>query len=281
MSKDLDYYKGLPQFSDFMKKSGTAAFSSDNDIANFKQYLKAEKKAEKKAYRQSLEGKLTKATNKKGAVGKKKIDKLANKFDLSFASVLEKAQNTEGVKLTDKLSDTLKTNPYKFGSTGGKKNFSDYIAGNETLKGIYKDAGIDRDNLYKGAEQDKAVAAIREEMEDLEIPQLSDKELFQRMEVPKETREKINTFNEKYDERLSSKGKLKFDADGNRYNLKEPEYKNLFMTGDNKGTRKKLRKDMEQFQTQGGFSAQATNLTPSSILGFKSKGKGLLSGMGL
>ena len=243
---------------------------------------KEQKRKEREEYKASLDNQLLKITNRKGSVGKKKMDSLAARYDLSFASIYDKAKSMEdqGVKIKGKLSDS-KSNPYKYGTDGGKKNFSDYIAGNETLGGILKDAGIDRDNLYKGAEQDKATEAVRDELEDLEIPQLSDKELFQRMEVPKKTQKKIDSYNEKYDERLSSKGKLKFDADGNRYNLKEPKYKDLFKMGENKGTRNKLQRDMNKFQSKGGFSSQASNVSPSSLLGFKDKGKGLLSGMGL
>ena len=226
--------------------------------------------------RELIEKQLEKKSAKKGKSLKyKHIKKVAKKNDLTFEAVYERAKELQG-------SGDLKIGSAVSGKVARKQGIYDpdpgmmkFLDGVPTYKDIKEGADIDDDRLFKGYEQDKMTKAIREAGEKLERPQLSDEELFKRMEPNKETQKRLNKFDKKYGDRFSPRGELKFDADGNRYKVKEPKYKNIAKMGDNKGLLKAERDKMKTFEAGGGF--QPMNMTTKKKNKYTSKGKDLLA----
>ena len=223
-----------------------------------------------------LEKKLEKKSAKKGKSLKyKHIKKIAKKNDLTFEAVYDRAKELQG-------SGDLKIGSGVSGKVARKQGIYDpdpgmmkFLDGVPTYKDIKEGAGIDSDRLYKGYEQDKMTDAIREAGEKFERPQLSDEELFKRMEPNKETQRRLDNFEKNYGDRFGKKGLLKFDADGNKYQVKEPKWKNIGKIGDNEGAMQKVRDKMKTFEDGGGF--QPVNMTTKKKNKYTSKGKDLLA----
>ena len=224
-----------------------------------------------------LEKKLeNKSINKGKDLKYKHIKKIAKKYDLSFDAVYDRAKELQGsgdLKIADNVSSKVRA---KQGIFDADPAMSQFLDGIPSFDDILKSAGVDKDRLYKGYEQEKLNKAIRKAGEKFQRPQLSDEELFKRMEINPETQERLDKYDQKYGSRFGQhSGKLLRDADGNNYEVNKPKYKNLGEMGGNKDKLKAARKQMKTFEQGGGF--QPANMTTKSASKYKKKGASLLN----
>ena len=226
--------------------------------------------------RDQLENQLEKKSSKKGRDLKfKHIKKVARKYDLSFSDVYQRArelQKTGDLKIAGNIQDRIQQSGIEIPVSDVVKNIPD-------LDDFIKDSGADDDKLYKPYNQKKVYKQIEQYGKDNKLfPTRTIEQLTKRLDLTDKAKTTLADYNTKYGSRLSN-GELKFDAQGNRYDLSQPVYQQLQMMGANKDKMNQAKDKMKTFEQGGKFKPM--NISSTKAGSYKSKGGQLLRSISL